>query len=329
MAIENAKKYYQGIDAFKFMCALLIVFMHTYCHDYGQLGKWFHEVITTIAVPFFFIVSGFFFTKGLLRSQDTEKYKNKYIKRVTLMYVFWSIVTLPISWFVVIAKGHPDYSFFMKLIYQIRLFLFTGSIGIYWYILALIYNSFILYLVFKYKKDLVLYIISIILFFLGVIYNSPYNDGSFLFESIHVVFGSERNFLNVGLLYMAIGYFIAKHKLKYNNSFILTLIVLAIITRTLEFKYVHTNIGQAFIALFLFLYSLIFYNKYLKDVSKSLRELSTAIYLEQFPFILFFDFYLKKGTLLDFSLTITFCLALYYLLKKTLPQRCLSLIYGS
>ena len=42
MAIGNAKKYYQGIDVFKFMCALLIVFMHTYCRDYGQLGKWFH-----------------------------------------------------------------------------------------------------------------------------------------------------------------------------------------------------------------------------------------------------------------------------------------------
>ena len=128
---------------------------------------------------------------------------------------------------------------------------------------------------------------------------------------------------------MAIGYFIAKHKLKYNGSFISTLIILAIIIRTLENKYVHTNLGQAFIALFLFLYSLNYYNKHLKNVSKSFRELSTAIYLEQFPFILLFDFYLKKGTLLDFSLTLVFCITLYYLLKKTLPQRYISLIYGS
>ncbi len=328
MAIENSQKYFQGIDVFKFMCALLIVFMHTYCHDYGQLGKWFHQVITTIAVPYFFIVSGFFFTKGLLRNQDIKTYRNKYLKRVTLMYIFWSIITLPISWFVVIAKGHPDYSLFMKIIYQLRLFFFTGSIGIYWYILALIYNSIILYVAFKYKKDLILYLASILFFIIGVMYDSPYNDGNVLFESIHVVFGSERNFLNVGLLYMAIGYFIAKHKLNYNNYFILALIALAIIIRSLEFKYVHTNIGQAFIALFLFLYSLKFYNKYLKDVPKSLRELSTAIYLEQFPFILLFDFYLKKGTLLDFSLTLMFCITLYYLLKKVLPKRYISIIYG-
>lgn len=329
MTTDYVKKYYQGIDIFKFMCALLIVFMHTYCHDYGQLGKWFHQVITTIAVPYFFIVSGFFFTKGLLRNQDIKTYRNKYLKRVTLMYIFWSIITLPVSWFLIIAKGHPDYSFILKIIYQLRLFFFTGSLGIYWYILALIYNSLIIYLVFKYKKDLLLYIVSILLFFIGVIYNSPYNNGNFVFESIHVVFGSERNFLNVGLLYMAIGYFIAKHKIKYNSSLMLTLILIAIIIRTFEFKYVNTNIGQAFIALFLFLYSLNFNRKFLKDISKSLRELSTAIYLEQFPFILLFDFYLEKGTLLDFSLTITFCLVLYYLLKKALPQRYIYHIYGS
>lgn len=329
MTTDYVKKYYQGIDIFKFICALLIVFMHTYCHDYGQLGKWFHQVITTIAVPFFFIVSGFFFTKGLLRNQDIKTYRNKYLKRIIQMYLIWSIITLPISWFLIIAKGHPDYSFILKIIYQLRLFFFTGSLGIYWYILALIYNSLIIYLVFKYKKDLLLYIVSILLFFIGVIYNSPYNNGNFVFESIHVVFGSERNFLNVGLLYMAIGYFIAKHKLHYNKFFILALIVLAIIIRSLEFKYVHTNIGQAIIAVLLFLYSLKFCNDSLKEISKSFRDLSTAIYLEQFPFILLFDFYLIKGTLIDFSITVIFCIALYYFLKKTLPQKYISLIYGN
>ena len=193
----------------------------------------------------------------------------------------------------------------------------------------MIYNSLIIYLVFKYKKDLLLYIVSILLFFIGVIYNSPYNNGNFVFESIHVVFGSERNFLNVGLLYMSIGYFFAKHELKYNSFAILALIILAISLRTLEFKYIHTNLGQAFIAVFLFLYSLNFYKESLKKASKTFRELSTAIYLEQFPFILLFDFYLKKGTALDFSLTIMFCLTIYYVLKKNLSKRYISIIYGS
>ena len=59
-----------GLDSFKFVCAFLIVFMHTYKKDLGIYGDWFNSVITPIGVPFFFIVSGYFYSKGLLRNDD-------------------------------------------------------------------------------------------------------------------------------------------------------------------------------------------------------------------------------------------------------------------
>jgi len=56
-----------GLDIFKLVCAFLIVFMHTYNKDLGMSGDLFYHVITPIGVPFFFIVSGYLYSKGLLR----------------------------------------------------------------------------------------------------------------------------------------------------------------------------------------------------------------------------------------------------------------------
>ncbi len=68
---------------------------------------------------------------------------------------------------------------------------------------------------------------------------------------------------------------------------------------------------------------------YLKNHSIHLRKLSTAIYLQHFPFILLFDLYLKKGTIIDISLTLLFCLVSYYLLNKVLPSKAIKILYGN
>ena len=47
---------YVGVDLMKLICALLIVFMHTYNHDWGVVGEWIHTTLTPIGVPFFFIL---------------------------------------------------------------------------------------------------------------------------------------------------------------------------------------------------------------------------------------------------------------------------------
>ena len=38
-----------------------------------------------------------------------------------------------------------------------------------------------------------------VLFIIGVIYDSPYNNGSICVQFIHIVLGSENNYLNMGL----------------------------------------------------------------------------------------------------------------------------------
>lgn len=246
---------YPYLDIFKFICALMIVFIHAYCHDLGKFGEWINSVICNIGVPFFFITSGFFYAKGLQRNKNNEnKYFFKYFKRVLFMYIVWSIITLPIA-YIIIQRAHADYSLHLKFIYLIRLFLFTGSIGIYWYVLALIYNSAIIYFSHKKKAISLLFFTSILFWIIGVFYNSPYNNGNLLFKSIHFIFGSERTFLHVGLLYMCLGYLFAKyeHKIQIKTSLLIIGFIGSIILRTLEVKYLHTNTLQALEAILLFI----------------------------------------------------------------------------
>ena len=60
----------------------------------------------------------------------------------------------------------------------------------------------------------------------------------------------------------------------------------------------------------------------------TLRKWSTAIYLGHFPFVLLFDYYLKRGTWIDFSLAILFSLVLFYVLSYICPKSFLKHVYG-
>lgn len=329
--MEIAKKYY-SIDFFKFICAFLIVFMHTYCRDFGKTGTWIIDVISNIGVPFFFIASGFFYTKGIIRNKTNEKtYFLKYFTRVSWMYIAWSVITLPIA-FLIIERAHGDYPTYLKFLYLFRLFFFTGSIGIYWYVLALVYNSAIIYYAHKKQSVSILFFFAILFWLIGVIYNSPYNNGNLFFESIHVIFGSERNFLHVGLFYMCIGYFFAKYESKFQMNLYGLIIGFmgSIVLRSLEVEFLHTNSLQALEAILLFLIAININQETfkLKGCSTQMRQLSTAIYLEHFPFILLFDFYLRRGTAIDFSMAILFSIACYYTLKRFLPKRAFGILYG-
>ena len=324
------KKLLKGIDVLKLFCAFLIVLLHTYNRDGGVLGNWFYQVFTPIGVPFFFIVSGFFFAKGLIRTDWSMDYLKRYLGRILIMYVAWTLITLPVSWFCIV-KGHGDYSLALKVVYLFRMIFFSGSCGIYWYILAMICSCPIIYYFTKRRKEALLYVVSVLLFLVGVWYNSPYNDHNLAFQFIHAVFGSQRNFLNVGLFYMCLGHFFAvnESRLKLRNSFIIyALLIIAIVLRTYEIKVFHFNLIQALLAVLFFIIACNLMVNISDEKSLMLRKLSTAMYLLHYPFILLFDFYLKRGTGVDFPVTLCFCFMGYMLITKFFPQKWQQVLLG-
>ena len=316
-----------GIDLMKLICALLIVYLHTYNHDWKVVGEWVHTTLSPIGVPFFFIVSGFFYGKGLQKTMVSKEYFYRYVKRIIYMYVFWSVVTLPVAW-MNLGIAHADYSVGLKLLYIVRCFFLTGSIGIYWYLLALIYNSIIIYYALRWRKEILLYMLALVFFVIGVLYDGGLLKGTMVGNIIHVGVGSERNFLNVGLFYMCIGLFFAKKSITLPVLVTWVVLVLFLVATTWYNTVSPYRIMQAPLAILLFLIALQYGYHGLRPYSMMMRKWSTAIYLGHFPLVLLFDYYLVRGTMLDFSIVIIVSLALFYILSFICPQRILRMIYG-
>lgn len=316
----------------KLLYAFSIVYMHTYCHDLGTVGDFVLRVISSAGVPFFFICSGFFYKKGLNRNSTSGKftYFKHYYCRVLYMYLSWTFITFPIAVYLII-RAYPDSSVVFKVIYWIRMFCLSGSIGIYWYLLALIICSCIVYIAEKYNRIIPLILVSIVFFIWGQLYNSRLNTGQLYYEWIHVLFGSTRNFLNTGLFYMMIGYLLAKyeHEQFLRSTIPILIFVVSIIIRIIEIKYFPTSIAVVIVAMASFILAQSRCFTLSTMTSVKMRQLSIGIYCIHFPFILLFDYALKKGTFVDFPITLVSAIVFFYLLLGVLSPKYSSLLFGS
>ena len=92
----SERKQYKSLDVAKFVSAVLIIILHT--APFGSYSKaltfGFRNIITVVAVPFFFFVSGFL-AFGKLNSLEIGKrkeYIKNYLSRIAIMYFIWSAV---------------------------------------------------------------------------------------------------------------------------------------------------------------------------------------------------------------------------------------------
>ena len=326
-SIITKRQCWYGIDLFKILASILIVFMHTYNYDMGAYGSWIKYVLSTACVPFFFIVSGFLLRNGLDKSMSDggvdceKKWFKRYEFRIVKMYLVWSIITFPVA-LLVVNRGHPEYRLGMKVLYHLRLFFLTGSIGVYWYLLALMICAPIIRWCHRKRLSYILLVISVILYIWGCVFNSPANNHKPLFEIIHVVFGSERNFLNEGFFYLLLGFLIPAHKIENKiiwKSLSVFFILGSIALRTMEYQFIGSNFLEALVAVSMFIVALAFGYHLISGISLEFRKTSVGIYLLHFPFILLFDFYLTKGTVFDFSITLAFSVLVYYIVSVMFP----------
>lgn len=93
MSENKAKEtqVYTGIDVFKLIAAVLVVLLHT-VETSNYYACAIKEVFTRLAVPFFFIASGFFFQKGLEKAQSKVSYIKKYEKNILKIFFVWAVV---------------------------------------------------------------------------------------------------------------------------------------------------------------------------------------------------------------------------------------------
>ena len=160
-------KSYAGIDVFRFISALLVIAIHTSPFiSFNETADFIMtRIFARIAVPFFFITSGYFLITRY--SRNYEKLL-KFIRKTTLIYVIAIVIYLPIN----IYNSYFDMENLLPNI--IKDLIFDGTFYHLWYLPASILGAAIAQIMIKkfgYKISLTT---GIILYFGGLFGDSYY-----------------------------------------------------------------------------------------------------------------------------------------------------------
>lgn len=130
----------KGIDTLKFLFSLVVVWIHTGVGNLGGLTPW--------AVPFFFLVSGFFLF-GKLFSEPEREARNalivKWWKNILRLYLLWSLIFLP---FAIIGFAKDHLGPVKSIIVYLRNLVFIGENFLswpLWYLLGMLWAGAIIW----------------------------------------------------------------------------------------------------------------------------------------------------------------------------------------
>ena len=196
------------LDIFKLLLSFFVVFIHTGLLSYVSYGIFIKDIVFRLAVPFFFVCSGYYFSKN-------ESKSKKYFKKLIIPYVILSPI------YTLVSKFLFNYNFsFIKS--EFVRFIFGCPQNIMWYSGTLFLTLVILKKI-KLKKVLISSIlISLILYVIGLSFTTynwililHYPKLSSFFSKI---FLSNRNILFVGFLFTSIGYYMGKYLKNTKNT---------------------------------------------------------------------------------------------------------------
>ena len=137
---------YNAIDLFKFICSLLVVSIHIPMFgnntDFLQMASLgMNRWVARIAVPFFFVSSGFFLYRKTYAEGFSWKPCKSFSRKILRLYILWTILYLPLI---------PDYlaghenNLQPMILEFLRRFLLAGSFRHLWYLPTLFFSVIIL-----------------------------------------------------------------------------------------------------------------------------------------------------------------------------------------
>ncbi|WP_314587731.1 acyltransferase family protein [Paenibacillus terrigena] len=199
-----------ALDLTKLIMAFLVICIHTDpLESYSDTGNFIlTRVIARVAVPFFFMTAGYYF---FVKSRSMSQFV-KYMKKLGVTYVLWSVIYLPVNMYVWMNEG------FTKewLLHYIKQVIFIGTYYHLWFLPALMCAITIVYFLQQRMQLRWIAAISILLYTIGLLADSYYglavqapvlND---IVNGYLAVFEYSRNGLFFGLPFVALGALIAK-----------------------------------------------------------------------------------------------------------------------
>lgn len=198
------------IDILKLCFAFCILLLHTgYADGWPVLLEWYTtRMVLRLGVPFFFVASGYFFSKRFLgaaqhRASRTEAVKHYVIPKL-LPFAVWSAVSLLFYALELLGEGTALPRMLAMLVRQ-QLFYPRGAM---WFLLACIVAVIIIHLLWPRKKLLIA--LAVLGYGFALLCNTYYyivenTAMARLIDAYLHIFISARNGLGVGLLYIGLG----------------------------------------------------------------------------------------------------------------------------
>ncbi len=162
-----------SIDAIRVLAIIAVIAIHTYPFGSGVVSEnntsmyvaIFINQLARFAVPFFFIISGYFWGIKIRKTANPWTISFPMIQRLLLIFICWSIIYLiPYQDF---SESVSD-----KIIFLIQSpikLLFEGTKDHLWFLTALASAVIVCSLFIQFKKPKVLFVIALLLYFTGVL----------------------------------------------------------------------------------------------------------------------------------------------------------------
>lgn len=289
---------YANLDYLKLVLAYLVVLRHcgqAFFPDFSAYRVVVTNSISPIAVPCFFVISGFLF----FRKSTTLKSLYRQALRVTRLYAVWSLIYLPLRVFLAYKTRGLNWGFIPSFIQDA---VFGGTYYHLWYLPSLVVALVIVYLLRRANKKGVVFGILTVLFSTALLTDTYINLVPGLnryYQLYQAIFVTSRNGLFVGAIFVYIGGWIADHEHTlltrpakgYNRCFlictVLQLVESYLIYRLTNKTVVNITAISVLISPLLVICALKVSNKSKRESTVFCRHMSTLIYCSH-VYVIFF-----------------------------------------
>ena len=228
-----------SIDFFRTIAIFAIIVLHTSPFK-GSDNVFFESLYIGLnqaarfAVPYFFIVAGYFFGRKILSGTLPEKAFTLYAKRLLRLFFIWTIVYMILPTdikkrIMELGLWEATYEKIYYLVSDPLTLLFQGSRGHLWFFLSLVMALGIITIFLKLNKKQFIMPVSVSLYFFGLI------AGSYSATPLGIdISFNTRNGPFFSTLLVAFGWYLASENFKMKPVYSLGLLTLGIFMHALE-----------------------------------------------------------------------------------------------
>ncbi|MCM1536405.1 MAG: serine racemase VanT catalytic subunit [Clostridium sp.] len=214
MKTDSHQRQFNALDSFRIIASLLVVAIHTspFASFSATADFVLTRVLARIAVPFFFMVTGFFLLPPYLFGH-TKDYRrlSAFLKKTLILYLAAVLLYLPVN----LYAGHfRDTTLWDKL----RMLLFDGTFYHLWYLPAVILGALLVCLPARRLPFKAVMFLCLILYFLGLLGDSYYGiiaavpGMKSIYEAIFFIFSYTRNGIFYAPVFLAMGAYLSQDR---------------------------------------------------------------------------------------------------------------------